>query len=175
MNRGIYSLANGMLSTQQAMDLVSNNLANAATSGFKADSLAFNDALEQAIASPSGRAVGTLGSGAVAKQHFTNLNQGQIQTTNAPLDLAIQGKGMFAVQGPNGQTLYTRDGSFSTNAQGELVNKQGYQVLDQSLRAIRMRPGTAQIGKDGGVATQDDGKPYAQIGLFEGTFTKEQN
>lgn len=175
MNRGIYSLASGMVASQQAMDVLSNNLANVNTDGFKRDQVAFNDALQQAIASSDGTQIGTLGSGAVIKQQFTDLGQGPLRSTNNPLDVGIQGKGMFGVQTPNGQIMYTRGGSFTTDSNGNLTTQQGYPVLDVSQKPIQLRPGTLHVAADGSISSGDDGPVYAQLGLFNGTFTKSAN
>jgi flagellar basal body rod protein FlgG len=172
MNRGIYSIASGMLASQQQMAVVSNNLANVNTSGFKADQLAFNDALERTMVNSANQTIGTLGAGGTVKQQYTDLGQGAINPTGNSLDLAISGNGMFAVQGPSGQVMYTRNGSFTTTSEGTLVNNQGYPVLDSAQRAIQIRPGPVSIGSDGSVSSGSGGTAYAKIGLFQGTPTK---
>jgi flagellar basal-body rod protein FlgG len=172
MNRGIYSLASGMVATQQAMDVVSNNLANVNTGGFKADKVLFNDALQQELTNSDGTRIGTIGSGAAAKAQYTDLTQGNITETNNQLDLAIEGSGMFAVQGPNGETLYTRNGAFKRSSDGTLVTLQGYPVLDPNGKTIELRPGTVAVSANGSISTGQDGTTYAQIGIFDGTFSK---
>jgi flagellar basal-body rod protein FlgG len=172
MNRGIYSLASGMVATQQAMNVLSNNLANVNTDGFKKDHVAFNDALQQALTGSDGTALGSLGSGGTIKEQYTDLTQGPLRSTSNPLDVAIQGKGMFAVQAPNGQIMYTRAGSFTTDANGNLTTQQGYPVLDNNQKPVQLRPGTMSLGADGSISTGEDGPVYAQLGVFDGTFTK---
>ena len=173
MNRGIYSLASGMVATQQAMDVVSNNLANVNTGGFKRDQALFNDALEKAISGSNGAPLGTLGSGAAIKEQFTDLTQGAIKQTGSPMDLAIEGNGMFAVQGPDGQVAYTRDGAFTQSPGGQLTTAQGYPVLDSSLKPIQLRPGSIDVSSDGSISSASDGTAYAQIGIFNGNFSKD--
>jgi flagellar basal body rod protein FlgG len=173
MNRGIFSLASGMVATQQAMDLVSNNLANVNTGGFKQDRALFNDALEKAVSSPDGTQIGTLGSGATIKEQYTDQTQGAIRDTGNQMDFAIQGKGMFATMNSAGQVLYTRDGSFARSATGDLVTSQGDQVLDSNLKPIQLRPGPIAVSADGSISsTTDGGDTYAKLGIFNGTFSK---
>jgi flagellar basal-body rod protein FlgF len=161
-----------MVATQQAMDVVSNNLANVNTGGFKRDQALFNDALEQAVSSPDGTRLGTLGSGATVKERFTDFAQGALRQTGNPMDIAIQGKGMFAVQGSDGTVSYTRDGAFTQSATGQLTTLQGDAVLDNALKPIQLRQGTIQVAANGSISTGSDGIAYAQIGIFDGTFSK---
>src|SRR4051812_346013 len=124
MNRGIYSTASGMLAAQQSMDVITNNLANASTIGFKRDGIAFANAIEQQLQSGGGR-IGSLGTGPTSTGQYTVFEAGAIMATNNPLDVAIGSeKGTFAVQTGNGQIAYTRDGSFEIDANRQLVTKQ---------------------------------------------------
>src|SRR5277367_1831651 len=103
MNRGIYSLANGMLASQHAMDLIANNLANVNTQGFKQDQILFNDALQKSLSSPGGKQqLGGIGTGPLEQAQYTDFSQGGITETGNSNDLALMGPGMFAVQGPSG-------------------------------------------------------------------------
>ncbi len=170
MNRGIYSTANGMITAQRALDVITNNLANVSTNGYKRDGVAFNDALEREMA-VDGREIGKLGTGATLQPTFTSFDQGSLTETGNPLDLALQGEdGMFAVQVGN-QTRYTRDGSFGIDANRNLVTKDGHQVLDSQSRPISLDPGTISIQPDGTV--QVNGEAKAKIGVFAAdSFTK---
>jgi flagellar basal body rod protein FlgG len=172
MNRGIYALASGMLATQQQMDVIANNLANASTTGFKSDELLFNEALERSMSSAANPNLGSLGIGAMVKQQHTDLTQGALNETHNPTDLAIQGDAMFAVQDVTGRIRYTRDGSFTAQADGTLVTKQGYKVLDPGLQPVQIRPGVFTVGADGSVSNPTSGTPYAQIGMFSGAAAK---
>jgi len=160
-----------MLASQQQMDVVSNNLANVSTSGFKADQLLFNDALQRQLTS-NGVSIGTLGSGATAKVQITDTRQGAVNTTSNPTDLALEGKAMFAYQEPNGTVTYSRNGSLMRQSDGTLTNKLGYPILDASLNPITVRPGVMQIDSDGSVSSGAGTATYAKIGMFEGTMTK---
>ncbi len=129
--------ATGMLAQQLNVDVISNNIANMTTTGYKQQRAAFQDLIYQNIDRPgttstdSGTTVPTglqlgLGvrTGAVYRQHA----RGAIQITNNNLDLAISGEGYFQIQLPSGETAYTRDGTFAMNENGEIVTVQGYTV-----------------------------------------------
>jgi flagellar hook protein FlgE len=116
-----YSTAlSGLLANNTALDVVGNNLANMNTDGFKTDSVQFQDAIVQANQSLQ------VGEGVESTITETNFSQGNLQTTNQPLDAAIQGGGFFVIQDPSsGAIQYTRDGSFSLNSSGQLVTSSG--------------------------------------------------
>ncbi|MCK5285229.1 MAG: flagellar basal-body rod protein FlgG [Alphaproteobacteria bacterium] len=127
--------ATGMLAQQLNVDVISNNIANMTTTGYKQQRAAFQDLVYQNIDRPgtsstdSGTTIPTglqlgLGvrTGAVYRQH----SQGAIQITDNNLDVAISGEGYFQVQMPSGETSYTRDGTFQMNENGELVTIQGF-------------------------------------------------
>jgi flagellar basal-body rod protein FlgG len=129
--------ATGMLAQQMNVDVISNNIANMTTSGFKRQRAAFQDLIYQNIdrpgstssdagtTMPSGLQMGLgVRTGAVYRMH----GQGAVQITENNLDLAITGEGMFQIELPNGDTAYTRDGTFQMNENGELVTVQGYAV-----------------------------------------------
>lgn len=178
MNRGIYTLATGLQGIQQAMDVMANNLANSATTGFKQDSIAFADALEREMLANAGdgKSLGTLGSGPIVKLESTDFGQGSITVTQNPLDLAINGNGMFAVQTPRG-VRYTRDGSFSVaiiNGTSVLANKQGYPVLDAQGNQIRIGRGSIQVAHDGTVTDDTSKQVLGKIALYQGDFRKDR-
>ncbi|UPT61756.1 MAG: flagellar hook-basal body complex protein [Hyphomonadaceae bacterium JAD_PAG50586_4] len=118
---------------QRRMDIAANNLANVATTGFKADGIWLQEADNteaHAEAAPTNiRFVRDMGL-------VRNMQQGAIAMTGNPLDVAIEGEGFFMVQGPNGQTLYTRDGAFSLAGDGRLVTSDGYSVLSGGERRL---------------------------------------
>lgn len=129
--------ATGMLAQQLNVDVISNNIANMTTSGFKRQRAAFQDLIYQNIDKPGSTSsdAGTtvpagiqigLGvrPGSVVRQHA----QGAIRLTENPLDLAITGEGYFQIELPDGQTAYTRDGTLQINENGEIVTVQGYMV-----------------------------------------------
>jgi flagellar basal-body rod protein FlgG len=142
MPSGLYIAASGMNATIQQQNVIANNLANLNTTGFKGSSavdVAFPTYLytrlnDQYLKSLNGvqnliQPIGLMGGGVDTEEVATDFAQGSMLQTKAPLDFAINGKGFFTIQGPNGHLLYTRDGSFNLNSNGELVTKDGYPVL----------------------------------------------
>ncbi len=130
--------ATGMLAQQMNVDVISNNIANMTTTGFKRQRVEFEDLLYQHIDRPgstssaSGTIVPTgisLGLGvkpsAVSRTH----SQGTLQITDRELDVAINGDGFFQIELPTGDTAYTRAGNFELNADGEMVTSDGYRLL----------------------------------------------
>jgi len=133
--------ATGMLAQQMNVDVISNNIANMTTTGFKRQRAAFADLIYQNIdrpgstssdagtTVPSGLQLGLgVRTGAVYRMH----GQGALRITENPLDLAITGEGLFQITLPSGDTAYTRDGTFQINENGEIVTTQGY-VVDPGI------------------------------------------
>ncbi|MDI3535166.1 MAG: flagellar basal-body rod protein FlgF [Thermosediminibacterales bacterium] len=143
MIRGLYTAASGMIAQMQRTDVISNNLANINTCGFKKDLTVFREYPKKSIfrindpeeQPPAGRVcstpfIGSLGTGTQLDEVYTLHNQGQLRETKNPLDLALRGEGFFAVMTEQGLML-TRDGSFSMDAEGFLVTKDGHQVMGE--------------------------------------------
>ena len=137
MDPALQTAATGMKAQQTRVEVISNNLANVNTTGFKRSRAHFEDLLYQTVQQP-----GTVdGSGANTTQEIqvgrgTRLAavqrvemQGPIEETGRPLDFAIEGEGYFQVQMPGGELAYTRDGSFTISDQGTLVTNGGYTVV----------------------------------------------
>lgn len=133
MMRALHTAASGMIAQQMNVDVTSNNLANVNTAGFKKSRADFNDLLYQNLASagtqdatgnqvPTGTQIG-LGTRVAATQKL--FGQGALMSTGNPLDLAIEGDGFFQILDANGNTNYTRSGSFKLDANGRLVNSMG--------------------------------------------------
>ena len=136
MLRALYSAAAGMESQQMNLDVISNNLANVNTTGYKMSKLQFQDLLYQTTrAAGSDQGAGNqlpeslqIGQGSIPISTERIFTQGDLTQTGGNLDVAIQGNGFFQVQMPDGTLAYTRDGSFKTNAQGIVVTSDGYPV-----------------------------------------------
>jgi flagellar basal-body rod protein FlgG len=163
------------MNAQQAqMDTISNNLANVSTNGFKGSRAVFEDLLYQTIRQPganstqqtelpSGIQLGTGVQQVATERLYT---QGNLQQTGNSKDVAINGQGFFQVQMPDGTTAYTRDGSFQTNAQGQLVTSSGYQVLPAIT--IPQNATSLTIGSDGVVSVTTAGSTATtQIGSLQ--------
>ena len=129
MNVGLYQAAAGMKATSQWQEMVAENLSSSSIPGFKKQNLSFG-AVAAGLMAPNATSMGSL------DPHFslangttsTDFQPGDIKPTGVATDLAIEGRGFFEVQLPNGNKAYTRDGEFHPNAQGQLVTKQGYLV-----------------------------------------------
>ncbi len=157
MMRALYTAATGMEAQQLNMDVISNNLANVNTTGFKHSRANFQDLLSQEIR-PAGSAVADgiqsptgleVGLGVKPGATETMFDQGTIQVTTNSLDVAIQGQGFFKVLLPDGTTAYSRDGAFSQDSQGKLVNSSG-EALQPEITIPANSTGTT-IGQDGTV------------------------
>ena len=123
MNSGLYAALTGNLTAMRRLDVVSNNLANANTAGFKQDRLAFQSLLaNNAPAAAQGDSPVMAG-----ERFYTDFSQGPLKQTGNSMDLAIEGDGFFVVQTASGPA-YTRQGNFSRNAGGRLVNADGLEV-----------------------------------------------
>ncbi len=130
--------ATGMLAQQMNVDNISNNIANMTTTGFKRQRLDFQDLIYQHLDRPgsTSSAAGnvvpnglSLGLGVRPAQTYRVNEQGTLQITDNDLDLAINGRGFFQIEMPNGDTAYTRAGNFTKNQDGELVTAEGYRVM----------------------------------------------
>src|SRR5581483_5483034 len=138
----------GMLANQRALDVVSNNLANANTTGFKRAVAHTTDTGYQAgLTAPVGpggldvHLVG-IGEGTQLGDITPEFGPGALQATGNPLDAALQGDGFFQVSMPDGTTGYTRDGSFGIDATGALVTSGGLPVQSDSGAPLVVPPGS---------------------------------
>ena len=174
MNAALWAAKTGLDAQQTEMAVISNNLANVNTTGFKEDRAVFEDLLyqnqtqagadtSQTTQSPSGMSIGT-GVQVVATEK--DYSQGSLTQTGNPLDVAVQGQGFFQIQMPDGTLGYTRDGTFQTNAQGQLVTSSGYLV--QPGITIPQGAQSVTIGSDGTVSVTLAGQSTAtQIGQLQ--------
>src|SRR3954463_12493896 len=141
--------AGGIQSRMEALDMLANNLANTASSGFKADREFYSTYLGPDLATESNPIVGET---PVIQQHWTDFSQGNIVKSGNETDLALSGSGFFAVNGPNG-TLYTRSGSFHLTSQGILATAEGYPVRLTNGQPVQVQSGEPiVVGRDGQVS-----------------------
>jgi flagellar basal-body rod protein FlgG len=165
--------ATGMNAQQQNLEVIANNIANINTTAFKRARAEFSDLLYQTVRLPGVSNRGqdnTIPEGAqlglgVRTAAIRNLHiQGALTNTGNQLDLAVQGRGWFQVIGADGQTLYTRAGSFNKNATGQLVTVDGYQVtppivIPNNAVAVNVsQSGIVTVTLDGQVAPQQLGQ-----------------
>jgi flagellar basal-body rod protein FlgG len=145
MDVGLYIAAQGMLTQQVRQDQLSNDLANAGTAGYKSDNSTQHSFGALLLSNTqTGQAVGGIQTGVGISSIQTNFSPAPLKQTGQPLDFGISGQGFFAVQTAQG-VRFTRDGQFSSSAQGQLVDSQGNQVLSQTGAPIAVsRQGTVQ-------------------------------
>lgn len=152
MLRGIYMAAAGMLAEESRQEVVANNLANAGTTAFKreAATVRAGDGVEmERIADGGATPIGEWGGTVAPGPHAVDLRQGGLQPTGRPLDLALVGRGFFALETPAG-VRYTRDGSLRVDREGYLVNADGHRVLGES-GPIRVGDGEVAVSSGGEV------------------------
>ena len=174
MIRSLWIARTGMDAHQTQLDVITNNLANVSTNGFKRARAVFEDLLYQTMRQPgalntqqntipSGLQIGT-GVRPVATERIHT--QGNIQQTGGTLDVAIQGEGFFQIQMPDGTLSYTRDGAFQKDAQGVMVTSSGFPVQPQIT--IPADAVTVTVGRDGVVSVLQAGQNApTQIGQLQ--------
>ncbi len=167
MMRALFTAASGMEAQQFNMDTISNNLANVNTTGFKGNQARFQDLVYQQIraaGSPVGASVVPVGQqvglGVKVSASEKVFTQGNLIQTGDPLNMAIQGDGFFQVTMPDGTTAYTRDGSFTQDANGALVSSDGYFLQPQIT--IPQNAQSISIGPDGTVTAVVPGSAQPQ-------------
>jgi flagellar basal-body rod protein FlgG len=162
--QALRTAATGMAAQQLNVEVISNNIANMNTVGYKRQRAEFQDLLYQTLeragaqSSSSGTVVPTgvqIGAGVRAGSVYRITSQGAMTRTDNPYDLAINGRGYFQVLMPSGETAYTRAGNFSLNDQGQLVTADGYQVqpaitIPSDAVSVTISPtGQVQVTKAG--------------------------
>jgi flagellar basal-body rod protein FlgG len=171
MIRSLWIARTGLDAQQTQLDVISNNLANVSTNGFKRGRAVFEDLLYQTLRQPGAQSSQTtqiptglqLGTGVRPVSTARIFTQGNLQKTDGTLDLAVQGNGFFQITLPDGTTGYTRDGSFQKDNQGQIVTSDGYPL--QPNITIPSNALSVTIGTDGTVSiTQSGSAATTQIG-----------
>lgn len=171
MIRSLWIAKTGMDAMQMNVDVTSNNLANVNTNGFKRERAVFEDLLYQNMRQPGASTSQQtqlptglqLGTGVRPVATARIFMQGNLQLTDGPLDMAVQGEGFFQVTMPDGSTSYTRDGSFQVDSQGNVVTASGYPIAP----ALQVPQGTTKVtvGKDGTVTAIINSNANAPVQL----------
>ncbi len=174
MIRSLWISKTGLDAQQTQMDVISNNLANVSTNGFKRSRAVFEDLLYQNIRQPgaqssqqtqlpSGLQLGTGVKPVATERIFT---QGNLQQTGNDKDVAIQGDGFFQVLLPDGTTAYTRDGNFQIDSQGQLVTSSGFPI--QPAITIPANAQSFTVGRDGVISVTLPGSSgITQVGSIQ--------
>lgn len=189
MFKGFYTVATGMIAQQRRTELLSNNLANANTPGFKADQSSirsFPDMLLSSVGKTNAPAnqqagaqymnqVGALNTGVYMQETLPNYVQGQIYSTNFTTDMAlidgylpqnedgVTGSIFFRLEHPEGGEAYTRNGNFTLDGQGYLVNPQGLYVLSDAGQRIQLQNDDFQLDQDGAIYVNN--QQVARVGV----------
>ena len=186
MWRGLYTAAAGMVTETHRTDVISNNLANVNTNGYKRDRALdsefepmlirrINDDKDVkdvtsfkrfSLGGDQRPIVGTLGLGSYTREIATDHAQGPFQTTGNPLDLAISGEGYFMVQTPEG-VRYTRDGSFRRSADGDIVTANGQLVLNRQGRRITLPEEALEVSVSSDGTIFADHQEIDQLGFVQ--------
>lgn len=189
MFKGFYTVASGMLAQQRKTEMLTNNMANANTPGFKAEQSsmrAFPEMLlksyetkqiptENGLSLTSGQVVGSINTGVYMQEAMPNFIQGALQDTGQKTDLAlidslmptnedgVSGTVFFTVQNAAGETRYTRNGDFTLDGQGYLTTGSGYYVLDREGNQIQLS--SDQFSVDGNGYLQGAAGENANLGI----------
>lgn len=164
MNSGMYAAVSGSLAAMHRLDMISNNLANINTPGYKKDKMSF-EGLLAGSANPPAVPQGQTADPILQKENvYIDHAAGPVSQSGNPLDLALDGDGFFAVTTPEG-TAYTRQGNFRTSADGTLVTVDGFPVQGTGGAAVRIQGSRVEIDAKGGVIV--DGTPSGAISIVD--------
>lgn len=179
MLRGFYTAASGMMAQQRRVEMLTNNIANANTPGYKADQAALRAFPELLLSRldettvptkeaprsfPFSAAVGSINTGVYTQELIPNFRQGDIKETGRPTDIALingtlpdaTGTLFFVVQNENGDIRYTRNGNFTMNPQGFLTTSDGWYVLDENGRRIELPSEDFTVNADGTIIANNN-------------------
>lgn len=157
--------ASGLRARTETLDVLANNLANAATSGYKSDHEFYNLYVSPEVQGFDGPGAPT--TVPVIEKNWTDFSQGTLLRTDNQLDFALDGKGFFTAKGPTG-LLYTRNGNFRLSPAGELTTAEGYPLLTGDNKTIQSQSNSPiQVTKDGEV--QQDGQTLGTLRLVDFT------
>jgi flagellar basal-body rod protein FlgF len=159
MENSGYTTVTRQSGLMREMRVVANNIANAATSGFRQEGVVFSEYVKP-IDNASSLSMGQ------ADARHTSFEQGALTQTGGRFDFAIEGEGFFLIDTPLGERL-TRAGSFSPNAEGDLVTPDGFRVLDPGGAPVFIPPGAADISVSADGTISSEGNPIGQMGLVQ--------
>jgi len=160
MDSGLYLALSGSITAMKKLDVISNNLANVQTPGYKKDGMAFDAVLNAATAAPPpppGAEPGLLAD----VRFYTDFTPGPVKQTGNSLDLSLEGSGFFVVNTPNGPA-YTRQGNFKLDASGKMVTTDGFEVLAGGRPVTLAGGGTVSIDDQGRISRNG-----AQVGTLD--------
>ncbi len=171
MMKALNTAATGMAAQSTNMDVISNNIANVNTTGFKRQRAEFEDLLYQTLKEPGAKngenalsptGVQT-GLGVKTAAVSKDMEMGSAKVTGGSLDLAIEGEGFFPIQMPDGQIAYTRDGTFKKDASGRIVDKNGNTLQPEIVIPPSIEASALRIAPNGEVSITVSGDPNPQV------------
>ncbi len=181
MIKGLYSAVSAMVMNATRQQTLSHNIANMQTPGFKQILHTVQGFMqEQTVYSNGNNArktidyIGLLGLGSQIGADYIDFEQGALEQTNNPLDLALQGNGFFTVKTPDGNR-YTRDGRFLRDADNTLVTVEGFQVLDDAGQPITLPDGEVGVAAEGAITVNGEAVATLGIGIFANPDTELQH
>jgi flagellar basal-body rod protein FlgF len=178
MLRGFYTAASGMLAQQRRTEMLTNNMANANTPGFKEDQTSLRDFPEllmermnkQTNSIAGGKTIGSLSTGVYLQETIPKFIQGDVHETGNKTDMALidvnmpqKGSVFFTVQGPSGQPRYTRNGNFTLDPNGYLTTNEGLYILDNKGKQIQLSSDQFTLDENGLIKGQNG--EQAQLGI----------
>lgn len=181
MIKGLYSAVSAMVMNAARQQVLSHNIANLQTPGFKQVLTTVEDFMQNQSVYTSENSlnqsvdyIGTLGLGTQIGAEYIDFEQGALLDTGNPLDFALEGNGYFRVKTPDGNR-YTRDGRFLRDADNTLVTIEGFQVLDDAGQAIQLPDGDISVGPDGALSVNGTAVAQLGIGVFANPDTDLQH
>lgn len=181
MIKGLYSAVSAMVMNVARQQVLTHNIANMETPGFKQIFTSVGDFMQNQAVYVKGVGetnsvdyVGMLGLGSQIGLEYVDFEEGALQDTGNPLDLAIQGKGFFRVNTPDGER-YTRDGRFLRDAENNLVTVEGFKVLDDAGQEIQLPEGDVSVSPDGVITINGENVAQLGIGVFDNPRTELQH
>ncbi len=174
MIRALSTSATGMTALQTKLDVTANNVANSQTAGFKKGRTEFEDLMYQTLRAPGANAgannrAGTglqVGLGVRVAGTSVDMATGDLKQTDNPLNIAIAGRGFFALQDPDGNPVYTRNGAFHLDAEGRIVNTEGFSLANEIV--VPPDVDSVSIGNDGIVTATIPGETEpVELGQIE--------
>ena len=160
MDAASYTTLTRQSGLMREMQAIANNIANAATTGFRTENVIFSEFVKALEGGEPSLSM------AAANVRATDLGQGALARTGGSFDFAIEGAGFFMVEGPEGPLL-TRAGAFTPNQQGELATSDGLRLLDAGGAPVFIPPDARAIALAADGTLSADGRPLTRIGLFQ--------
>ncbi len=172
MFQGFYNVTSSVLTETRNLNVIANNMANVSTPGYKADTLTFKSFEEEMMYRATNKGhtdaelVGSVGKGVTVDRNYTSFTQGSFDLTNRNLDFALKDTGFFVIQNADGETVYTRDGSFSLDEEGYLTLQGVGRVLGDGA-PIQLGMDRIAVDTAGTIYNQDTNEVMGTISVVD--------